>query len=96
MGYEEILDLLCDDMQHECDCAIALREQCPIMAAHRDGVAEGLHRAIQYLDVLILGNKKAAMPASTAVNPLEEDISCNKSIAETTEPVKEVASDGGC
>lgn len=91
MGLEQIQELISEDLQHESDRAIELRDQCPVMASYREGVADGLHRAMVYLDLLVLENKKAAMPASTAVDPLEEDISYNKSIAKTTGLVKEVA-----
>lgn len=72
MGIEDILDMLGEDIQHESDIAVGLREDCPLMASYREGVAAGLHRAMEYLDLLVLDNKKAAMPASTTADPLEK------------------------
>lgn len=71
MDLGQIIDMICDDMQHESDCATELRDQNPLFAAYRDGVTDGLRRAMVYLE-LIEANKKAAMPASTAADPLEK------------------------
>lgn len=73
MDLEQIQELISEDLQHESDRVIELRDQCPVMASYREGVADGLHRAMVYLDLLVLENKKAAMPASTAVDPLRKD-----------------------
>lgn len=72
VGLEQIQELISEDLQHESDRAIELRDQCPVMASYREGVADGLHRAMVYLDLLAQENKKAAMPASTAADPLEK------------------------
>lgn len=72
MDLGQIVDMICDDMQHESDCADELRSQSPIAAAYRDGTADGLRRALVYLE-LGEANKKAAMPASTAADPLRKE-----------------------
>ena len=70
--FEWIQELICSDMEQEVECANSLRCQSPVLAAFREGVSEGLRRAMMYLDLIALENKKAAMPASTAAAPLEK------------------------
>lgn len=72
MEFEQIQELLCRDMEQELESASELREQSPALASYREGVAAGLSRAMMYLDLVALDNKKAAMPASTAADPLEK------------------------
>jgi len=67
-----IIDKICRDMQHEFDCADALRsaEKLPL-ACYCEGVADGLRKALCYIEIL-QRTEKAAMPASTAADPLEK------------------------
>lgn len=94
MDLEQLQELICKDMEQEYESANELREQSPALASYREGVADGLHRAMVYLDLLVQENKKAAMPASTAVDPLEVILSCSTSMPRTTDFVKEVVEDG--
>ena len=67
-----IIDKICDDIQHECDCADGLRENGDLLLAYFcDGVADGLRKALRYIDILV-DTEKAAMPASTAADPQKE------------------------
>jgi len=72
MKFEQIQEIICEDMEQETECANALRNQSPVLASFREGVAEGLRRAMVYWDLAAVENKKAAMPASTAADPLEK------------------------
>lgn len=67
-----IIDKICTDIQHEFDCADNLRspEKLPL-ACYSEGVADGLRKALCYLEIL-QRTEKAAMPASTAADPLEK------------------------
>lgn len=72
MEFERIQEMICNDMEQETECANELRAHSPVLASFREGVAEGLRRAMVYWDLAALENKKAAMPASTAADPLEK------------------------
>ena len=73
MDLEDVLEMISADIDSETDFAIGLRDKSPVTASYREGVAAGLHRAMEYLDLMVFENKKAAMPASTAVDPLRKD-----------------------
>lgn len=67
-----IIDKICADIQHEFDYSDALRseENLPL-ACYCNGVADGLRKALCYIEIL-RETVKAAMPASTAADPLEK------------------------
>lgn len=69
---DECIDLITEDVQHSYDCAMSLQEKNPTVAAYLNGVADGMRRALVYLE-LLEASKKAAMPASTAADPLRKE-----------------------
>lgn len=78
MDLVDIIDKLCADVDAEAEGAAQFRDKSNlIMSYYCEGVCDGMHRAMRYIEMLRDQQaaecmKKAAMPASTAADPLEE------------------------